>query len=68
MVRRPSTTWTWPTTESFRGERAVLGLIYVPFAEERYGRRRCHNLTTHRSGLCWLHRHPAMADDERQRP
>ncbi len=42
--------------------------IYVPFTEEQSGRRRCHNLTTHRSGLCWLHRHPAMADDDRKRP
>jgi len=39
--------------------------IYVPFAEAHSGRRRCHNPTNHRSGLCWLHRHPAMEDDER---
>jgi hypothetical protein len=41
--------------------------IYVPFTEEHGGRRRCHNLTTHGSGLCWLHRHPAMPDDDRMR-
>jgi hypothetical protein len=39
--------------------------VFVPFTEARGGRRRCRNLTTHRSGLCWLHRHPAMPDDER---
>jgi len=42
--------------------------IYVPFTEARSGRRRCRNITTHRSGLCWLHRHPAVPDDDRTRP
>jgi hypothetical protein len=42
--------------------------IYVPFIVATSGRRRCLNLTTHRSGLCWLHRHPAMDDDVRTRP
>jgi hypothetical protein len=41
--------------------------ILVPFTEVRSGRRRCCNLTTHRSGLCWLHRNDAMHDDERRR-
>jgi hypothetical protein len=40
--------------------------VYVPFADTRAGRRRCRNRTRHHSGLCWLHRHPAMADDERR--
>jgi hypothetical protein len=41
-------------------------MILVPFTESRAGRRRCRNWTTHRSGLCWLHRHPAMVDDIRR--
>jgi hypothetical protein len=42
--------------------------VYVPFNEKPSGRRRCRNLTTHRSGLCWLHRDTAMPDDDRIRP
>jgi hypothetical protein len=42
--------------------------IYVPFNERPSGRRRCRNPTTHRSGLCWLHRHPSIPDDDRKRP
>ncbi len=42
--------------------------IYVPFNERPSGRRRCRNWTTHRSGLCWLHRHTAIPDDDRKRP
>jgi hypothetical protein len=40
--------------------------VFVPFVDAARGRRRCRNITTHRSGLCWLHRNPAMVDDERE--
>jgi len=40
--------------------------VFIPFTESRSGRRRCKNRTTHHSGLCWVHRHPAMPDDDRR--